>query len=236
MLRRIAIVSEHASPLAVPSNGDGDSQSLHVAHLARQLARRGLAVDVFTRRDHLSRAAISYHRDGYRVIHVTAGPLRPIHKEDLLPFVGRFNDFLLGFCSNGHPYDLAHAHFWLSGLAAVALKQGLGIPFTASFHSLGKSRPHSAPPDGFPRSRSSLEKSVMDHADRILAVGPKEEEDLIAHYGVERSRIRRIPALERLGKLAPKRDDEPAWQKSTDALLGVYAEAIGANARLVHSA
>jgi D-inositol-3-phosphate glycosyltransferase len=47
----IALVSEHASPLAVLGGVDAGGQNVHVAALARALANAGNRVTVFTRRD-----------------------------------------------------------------------------------------------------------------------------------------------------------------------------------------
>lgn len=41
MTRRIALISEHASPLAVLGGVDAGGQNVYVAHVARQLAVRG---------------------------------------------------------------------------------------------------------------------------------------------------------------------------------------------------
>ena len=46
---KIAIISDHASPLAAPGSIDCGGQNVYVAHLACQLARLGCAVDIFTR-------------------------------------------------------------------------------------------------------------------------------------------------------------------------------------------
>ena len=48
---RIAMVSEHASPLAVLGGVDAGGQNVHVAALAAALGRRGDEVVVHTRRD-----------------------------------------------------------------------------------------------------------------------------------------------------------------------------------------
>jgi D-inositol-3-phosphate glycosyltransferase len=48
---RIAMVSEHASPLAALGGVDAGGQNVHVAALAAALARRGHEVVVHTRRD-----------------------------------------------------------------------------------------------------------------------------------------------------------------------------------------
>ncbi|MFD1051080.1 glycosyltransferase, partial [Kibdelosporangium lantanae] len=62
---RVAMVSEHASPLAVLGDVDAGGQNLHVAELSAALCRRGHEVTVYTRRDdpHLPervRAAAGY--------------------------------------------------------------------------------------------------------------------------------------------------------------------------------
>jgi outer membrane receptor protein involved in Fe transport len=48
---RIAMVSEHASPLAALGGVDTGGQNTHVAELATALAERGHEVRVYTRRD-----------------------------------------------------------------------------------------------------------------------------------------------------------------------------------------
>src|SRR6266567_2671371 len=50
-LRRVAIVSEHASPLIPPGSPEAGGQNVHVAGLALELGRRGLDVVIYTRRE-----------------------------------------------------------------------------------------------------------------------------------------------------------------------------------------
>jgi hypothetical protein len=48
---RIALISEHASPLAALGGVDAGGQNIYVAHVAQCLVDEGHTVDVFTRRD-----------------------------------------------------------------------------------------------------------------------------------------------------------------------------------------
>ena len=48
---RIAMISEHASPLAVLGGEDAGGQNVHVAELSAALAAAGHEVRVYTRRD-----------------------------------------------------------------------------------------------------------------------------------------------------------------------------------------
>src|SRR5207237_10204241 len=88
MLRKIALISEHASPLAAAGGVDSGGQNVYVAHVARQLARLGWCVDVFTRRDAPEVPDILEWVPGVRVVHVPAGPAAFVRKEDLLPLMG----------------------------------------------------------------------------------------------------------------------------------------------------
>lgn len=74
MSRRIALISEHASPLAVLGGVDSGGQNVYVAQVARHLAALGDEVDVFTRRTDPEQATVVEHSRGVRVIHVPAGP------------------------------------------------------------------------------------------------------------------------------------------------------------------
>ena len=51
MPQRIAMISDHASPLAAVGGVDSGGQNIYVAETARQLAARGYLVDIFTRKD-----------------------------------------------------------------------------------------------------------------------------------------------------------------------------------------
>lgn len=120
-MRRIALISEHASPLALAGGVDSGGQNIYVAHLARQLARIGHRVDVFTRRDRSLLPTIQPWSRHVRVIHVPAGAPRFVPKEELLPTMGAFGVFLMDFLSRDRRgYDVVHANFFMSGLAALA--------------------------------------------------------------------------------------------------------------------
>src|ERR1700756_1790499 len=48
-LRRVATISVHTSPLDQPGTGDAGGLNVYVVEVARQLARRGVEVEIFTR-------------------------------------------------------------------------------------------------------------------------------------------------------------------------------------------
>ncbi len=193
-MSRIAMISEHASPLAVLGGVDAGGQNVYVAHLARRLARRGHEVDVFTRRDRPDLPEIVHGDDGVNVVHVAAGPPRFVRKEDLLPHMGAFTQQVLRRLRRRGGYDLVHANFFMSGLVAADLRRATGTPFVVTFHALGHVRRiHQDGADAFPAERTAIEERVAAEADAVIAECPQDEEDLVEHYAADRSRITIIP-------------------------------------------
>lgn len=191
MKRKIALISEHASPLAALGGVDNGGQNVYVAQVARHLARLGHAVDVFTRKDRSDLASVHEWIDGIRIIHVPAGPPEFIRKEDLWPHMPAFVDYMLLFLKHQtRPYDLIHANFWMSGYAVVEIKKQFNIPFVITFHALGKvRRKYQNKDDGFPNIRFSIEEDIIAAADKIIAECPQDQEDLITLYNADPERI-----------------------------------------------
>jgi glycosyltransferase involved in cell wall biosynthesis len=195
MKLRIALISDHASPLAALGGTDCGGQNVYVSQIARALASHGHEVDVFTRRDDSALPMVVNACDGVRVIHVPAGPAATVRKEEMLPYMAEFSAFTTGWCAcDDRGYDIAHANFWMSGMAALELKERLGIPFVITFHALGRVRRlHQGAADGFPEERFEIEEHIVDCADRVIAECPQDEQDLITLYEADPHRISMIP-------------------------------------------
>jgi glycosyltransferase involved in cell wall biosynthesis len=194
MSPRIALISEHASPLSALGGVDSGGQNVYVAQVARQLARRGYAVDVFTRRDDASLACIVHYAPNLRVIHVDAGPATFIPKEEMLPWMPAFASWMKSFIRLQGGYDLAHANFFMSGMVAQQLQRDLGLPFVITFHALGKVRRiHQADADRFPAERADIERRLMEDAAAIIAECPQDKADQCSLYGADPSKTYVIP-------------------------------------------
>src|SRR3954468_12678901 len=87
---RIALPSEHASPLATLGGVDAGGQNVHVAALARGLARRGAQGVPPPRRDAPAPARRVPLCPGVEVDHVDAGPPAVVPKDELLPHMDAF--------------------------------------------------------------------------------------------------------------------------------------------------
>ena len=195
IMRKIALISEHASPLALVGSTDSGGQNVYVAQLAKHLARLGYLVDVFTRRDSEKQEQVVEWLPNVRVVHVPAGPARFIPKEAMLPHMGQFTRFVIRFARRQTiPYALMHANFFMSGMVAQQVKQALGIPFVMTFHALGRVRRLSQKEaDAFPDIRFAIEERLMQTADRIIAECPQDKRDMEMLYRTPGDRIEVAP-------------------------------------------
>jgi D-inositol-3-phosphate glycosyltransferase len=192
---RLAMISEHASPLAALGGEDSGGQNVYVAELARHLGAMGCGVDVFTRRDSQLLPAVVPFDGGVRVVNLPAGPAKHVPKDGLFPFMARFRDAFYRFARREPAaYDLAHANFWMSGWVACEARRDLGLPFVQTFHALGEiKRREQGARDTSPSERRSTEFRILEEADRVLATCPAELEELISIYGAQRSRLALVP-------------------------------------------
>jgi glycosyltransferase involved in cell wall biosynthesis len=189
---RIAMVSEHASPLAVLGGADAGGQNVHVAALASALGRRGDDVVVHTRRDDPDAPRRVCLASGVEVDHVDAGPARELPKDELLPHMEAFADDLRAQWQRERP-DVVHAHFWMSAIAALAAARPLGIPVVHTFHALGTvKRRHQGDKDTSPPQRLAIEARIARDVDRIVATCTDEVFELL-RMGAHRRRVTVIP-------------------------------------------
>jgi phosphoheptose isomerase len=194
-MKRIAMISEHASPLAILGGVDSGGQNVYVGQLARHLAALGYEVDVFTRRDSPGLPETARWVSGVRIVHVPAGPPEYVRKEELLPYMAEFTTAMIRICRRQRtPYALVHANFWMSGLVAADVRAALGLPFVVTFHALGRvRRAFQQAADGFPDARFAIEDRIVAEADHIIAECPQEEEDLIRYYNADPARTTIVP-------------------------------------------
>jgi glycosyltransferase involved in cell wall biosynthesis len=189
---RIAMVSEHASPLAVLGGVDAGGQNVHVAALATALARRGDEVVVHTRRDDPMLPRRVELAPGVEVDHVDAGPPSEVPKDELLQYMGAFADDLREQW-RAQPPDVVHSHFWMSGLAALDAARDLRIPVVHTFHALGTvKRRHQGDRDTSPARRIELEARIARTVDRIVATCSDEVFELL-RMGADRRRVSVVP-------------------------------------------
>jgi type III pantothenate kinase len=202
------MVSEHASPLAAVGGVDAGGQNVHVAALAAAIARRGVEVVVYTRRDQGAPPRRVGLAPGVVVEHVDAGPARPISKDELLPHMDEFADHLARAWRSQRP-DVVHAHFWMSGYAALRAAAALGLPVVQTFHALGAvKRRYQGENDSSPPGRAEIEKDILRAVDQIIATCTDEVFELI-RLGAPSTRLSVIPCGVDLRLFGPEGPAEP---------------------------
>ncbi|MFC4147158.1 glycosyltransferase [Micromonospora mangrovi] len=201
---RIAMISEHASPLAVLGGEDAGGQNTHVAELSAALAAAGHDVRVHTRRDAVDLPVTVRAPGGFDVVHVPAGPAEPVAKDDLLPYMPEFGGWLAERWRTGDwQPEVVHAHFWMSGLAALAAARPTGVPVVQTYHALGTvKRRHQGALDTSPPGRLDRERELGRSVDRVVAQCQDEVAELV-RMGVPRTRITVVPSGVNLGTFAP---------------------------------
>jgi D-inositol-3-phosphate glycosyltransferase len=180
---RIAMVSEHASPLAALGGVDAGGQNVYVAALARAMAARGHQVDVYTRRDDPALPERVPMTPGVTVVHVPVGPPAPVPKDELLRWMPAFGRWLAADwarAGTARP-EVVHAHFWMSGIAAVTAVRLVDetIPVVQTFHALGsvKKRFQGAD-DSSPAGRIATERMLAEEVDLVIATCTDEVAEL----------------------------------------------------------
>jgi D-inositol-3-phosphate glycosyltransferase len=191
---RVALISEHASPLAAAGSVDAGGQNIYVAQVAQGLADAGHQVDVLTRRDDPRLPAAVDLRPGVRVMHIDAGPSEFVPKEKLLGYMPSFIDAARRLFEHRGGYDVIHANFFMSGYVGLALRRRFGVPLAVTFHALGLVRlEHQGAADGFPPQRVAIERALVQRAERVIAECPQDEADLVRLYGARRERLACVP-------------------------------------------
>jgi glycosyltransferase involved in cell wall biosynthesis len=205
---RIAMISEHASPLSALGGVDAGGQNAHVAELAAALAEQGHEVRVYTRRESPDQTRL-VAADGYEVVHVPAGPAAVLPKDDLLPFMGEFAEWMAADWREHWLPDVAHAHFWMSGLAAVTAGRACDVPVVQTFHALGSvKRRHQGAADTSPAHRVGYERQLGRLVDRVVVQCQDEIRELIL-MGVPRTQMALVPSGVNIARFRPDGPAEP---------------------------
>jgi len=171
MVRRVAMLSAHTSPLEQLGGGDAGGMNVYVLETARRLARRGVAVDVFTRTD--AEPSIVEIEPGVRVRSIAEGCIALAVMEDTDAF------------------DLVHSHYWLSGQIGLVAAERLGIPLVHSMHTMGRVKNLSLAAGDRAESsdRISAESEIVRLADRLVANTAQERNELVGLYGADATRV-----------------------------------------------
>jgi len=206
------MISYHTCPLATLGGKDTGGMNVYVRDLARELGRRGIGVDVYTRsQDEHVPHVLHDLGFGNRIVHVPAGPETPLPKDRLQDYLDQFVSGVLSFAeARDLRYDVIHAHYWLSGLAGLELRRRWGPPLIQMFHTLGemKNRVARSADEHSPPERLEAERRLLREADRVVASTQAELAQFQWLYKVDTSRVVVIPPGVDPGRFYPIHPDE----------------------------
>ncbi|GAA2174381.1 glycosyltransferase [Agrococcus versicolor] len=179
------MVSMHTSPADRPGAGDAGGMNVYVLETARALAARGHQVDLFTRAPgtrwtkRLAPGVTLY------ALETGGGAVR---KHDLPNLADEFGEELQRVAIDAaEPYDVIHAHYWLSGLASLPVCLALGIPLVQTFHTLALQKEAGGASE--PERRRLTERYLALESDAVVAVSNAEADVVIDGLHVDASRI-----------------------------------------------
>jgi len=133
----VCVFSLHACPLAAKEGKETGGLNVYVLETAKELGKLGNTVDIFTRSQDARQPYEVNVSPNVKVIHLVAGPEKPISKKQLIPFIDSFVKAFFDYSKKENRiYDVLHCHYYLSGLAGIKVKQTLPIPFFVTFHTL----------------------------------------------------------------------------------------------------
>jgi len=217
---KIALVASQSSS---PRSRDAAGPGQRVSSLAEALGGLGHQVTIYAPKDSPRLPGKAGLAPGVTVEHLPAGAGRPragSPGDETALDIPAFSDHLARRWQQDRP-DVAHAHFWTSGLAALAGARGLDLPVVQTFHSLGTlraagpSRPAPARRParaaaacrqrdaGHHLARIRLEVCLARNAHAVLATS-SEQLAKLAGLGVPRASIRVVPWGVDTGSFAPE--------------------------------
>lgn len=190
----IAMLSLHSSPMGSLGTRWNGGMSVVLTATARELARRGHRVDVFTHRGDSRLPEVVFLGPGVRLVHLSAGPPGPASplalfdaRQDLARALGAFR------VRCGVHYHLVHSHYWVSGVVGLRIAIRWGVPHLITFHTLAavKDATQAAPPE--PALRRDQETALARRCQLLLAPTPVEAGHLVDLYGADPGRIALVP-------------------------------------------
>jgi D-inositol-3-phosphate glycosyltransferase len=184
----------HASPTASLGTNANGGLNVYVREVAAAFSRRGIATDIFTRKQSADDPDIETLAPLSRVVYLSAG--KGLDKYALYAQTPTFAAGILDFAAAEKlSYDLIYSHYWLSGEVACLLRPQLAAGWAHIAHTLGlvKNRTLAAGARPEPALRIRVEGDIAQQADLLIASTIEEAGDLIKEYRADPERVFVVP-------------------------------------------
>ncbi len=182
-LRRIAVISMHASPTASLGASANGGLNVYVREVCNAFSDRGIATDIFTRKQSPDDPAVEILAPLSRVIYLPAG--NGLDKYSLFQQVPEFAAHIRDFAAAKNlSYDLLYSHYWLSGEVGCLLRPELAAAWVHIAHTLGlvKNRTLATGALPEPALRIHVEGEIAQQADLLVASTNDEASELVNLY------------------------------------------------------
>src|SRR4030042_1012047 len=196
MIKRlnIAMISIHSCPLGVRGGRDTGGMNVYIRELAAERAKRGHAIDIYTKAHQPQHGPPINLGQNVRIIHLETGVDEEMPKLAIYDYIQRLASGAEDFRKyNQIQYDLIQSHYWLSGLIGRQLQTLWRVPHAVMFHTLGAVKNSIGIGEYEPELRIESEREVINSCDRIIASTTRETEYLVKHYGASPDKITVIP-------------------------------------------
>src|SRR3979490_2998065 len=164
--------------------------NVYVREVASAFSDRGIATDIFTRRQSPDDPAIESLAPLSRVIYLPAG--QSLDQYSLYNEVPAFAAAIRAFAEREHvSYDMLYSHYWLSGEVACLLRADMGVAWAHTAHTLGlvKNRTLASGAGPEPALRIRVEGEIAQQADLLIGSTQDEADDLVRLYGANADHV-----------------------------------------------
>ena len=156
----------------------------HCYYLANSLAKTGWNPTVVTLADQTKAHLVVRNR-------VKIITINPPHYSDFLTWTLLYNYMMANTAILLHkrqPFDLIHAHDWMTFLAGSILKHALGIPMVATFHSTERGR-RGGIPSAFEKMINDIEWLGSYEANHVITVRNSIKDELVDNLNFPRDKV-----------------------------------------------
>lgn len=218
------LISMHTSPLAQPGTGDAGGMNVYIDRSLRALLKRypQLSVEVFTLDTACKGARTTERVSDRAIVHSLYLPEAACaSKEDLPKFIPAFAQAIRE--SAVRQPDIVHAHYWLSGLAA--LEYAPDVPLVQTMHTTAaaKNARLASGEKPEPQVRLEGEQRLIDTVSALVVNTDFEAQQMRDFYAADSERLKVISPGVEIGIFTPRAGETATNSGSATSAHLVFA-------------
>ncbi len=184
MTMRLALISFHSCPFSLLGGDGAGGMNVYLRELASAMTKTfELEIDIFTRLQWPQVRGIKNVLPRVRVIHLKAGPEKPLNRRLLFELLPEFSKNLEGFIfQEDKKYDLIYSHYWLSGIVGEKLKPVLRLPHVHMYHTLAFLKKRILVDNKEHEKRLEIEEQLAHGCDAVISSSRQERKNLVKFF------------------------------------------------------